>query len=58
MASLINQIQMRGAGEEDEESRELISKLPPANLRIADLVLETLYNRWIVVQCSLQYFTV
>ena len=45
MASLINQIQIRSTDDEEEEQRELVSKLPPENLRLADLELGTLYNR-------------
>ncbi len=46
MASFINQIQSGSldTDPEDDESRELVSKLPPENVREADLVLGVLFN--------------
>jgi hypothetical protein len=51
MAALINQIQARTINDEyafDGETREIISKLPPVSLRVADLVLDVLFSRQIV----------
>ncbi len=48
MTALINQIQSRTVNDEygvEGEAREIISKLPPASLRVADLVLDVLFSR-------------
>jgi hypothetical protein len=46
MTELINQIQRRGASFEDDktEGNDLVSRIPPANVREADLRLGILFN--------------
>ncbi len=55
MAALISQLQTRTTNDEHGVvggSRELISKLPPAGIREADLVLDVLFGRQLVVMLS------